>query len=329
MEADIGSTAPYPINLIFVNPDHLHEALDKIGAHRREGKYAIGCWFWELEQIPDEWLWALDEFDEFLVASTFVERALRRVTDKPITLVSLPIFHQIDHGVSRSEFGLPSDKYLFLTTFDFHSSIHRKNPHAVVEAFQSAFPPGRNDVNLLIKSTNGHQYPERLHQLLSYCINDSRIIIKDQLLQRVDVHALQLCADAYISLHRAEGFGLGMAECMALGKPVIGTGWSGNTDFMSAGNSCLVRFTLVAVKPGEYPHKEGSLWAEPDIGHAAQLMNKMAGDVVASATLGQRAAADVARKLSPALLASKLILRFNDLLDNPHRVAASGDSSNQ
>ncbi len=314
LEAHIGLTAPYAINLIFVNPDYLQRALDEIGNQRLEGRYTIGCWFWELESIPDEWLWALDAVDEILVASTFVEAAIKRVTDKPVTLVPLPIFDVADAGVRRSEFGLPANKYLFLTTFDFHSSIHRKNPYAVVEAFQEAFPADRDDVCLLVKSSNGYQHPERLHQLLSCGVDDPRILVRDQVLGRAHLQALQRCTDAYISLHRAEGFGLGLAECMALGKPVIGTAWSGNTDYMSSENSCLVEYTLVNVLPGEYPHNQGALWAQPDISHAAVFMRELVDDAGFSKELGERACSDVRRELSPALVADKLIARFGVVL---------------
>ena len=56
--------------------------------------------------------------------------------------------------------------------------------------------------------------------------------------------ALFARADCYVSLHRAEGFGLTLAEAMALGKPVIATGFSGNTDFMTPANSYLVDWKL-------------------------------------------------------------------------------------
>ena len=44
--------------------------------------------------------------------------------------------------------------------------------------------------------------------------------------------SLMASVDCFVSLHRSEGFGLGMAQSMYLGKPVIATGYSGNMDFM-------------------------------------------------------------------------------------------------
>ena len=57
------------------------------------------------------------------------------------------------------------------------------------------------------------------------------IRIETHTLAPEDRHALTACADIVLSLHRGEGFGLVMAEAMLLGKPVVATGWSGNTDY--------------------------------------------------------------------------------------------------
>ena len=48
-----------------------------------------------------------------------------------------------------------------------------------------------------------------------------------------DVLALMEACDVYVSLHRSEGLGLAMAEAMLMGKPVVATGYSGNTEFMN------------------------------------------------------------------------------------------------
>lgn len=314
LDGRIGSEAPYAINLIFVNPDYLRQAWTSIGPARLEGRYTIACWFWELEGIPDDWRWAVDAVDEIMVASTFVEEAFRRVTDKPILRVPIPISDGVDSGVSRRDFGLSPDEFVFLTTFDFHSSIHRKNPFATVAAFRKAFPVGRDDVRLLVKSSNGYQHPVQLRHLLSIAVEDPRIIVRDQVIDRSHMHALQRCADAYVSLHCAEGFGLGLAECMAMGKPVIGTGWSGNIDFMTSRNSCLVEYTLVPVEPGEYPHVDGAHWAVADIGQAADYMKRMVDDSEFARDLGQRAASDIRKQLSPALAARSLIERLDELV---------------
>lgn len=257
MDAHLGGEANYGINLIFVNPDFMDAAIAKIGREKFAGRHTIACWFWELDSFPVDWLPALEEVDEILVSSRFVGDLVAKVTDKPILLAPLPLSSMPDSGLQRLDFGLREDAFVFLATFDYNSSLARKNPIAVINAFQRAFPEGESGVQLLVKSINGNRYPEALSGVLRAAASDSRIIVRDEVIERNHLQALQRCVDAYVSLHRSEGFGLGMAECMRMGKPVIATGWSGNMEYMTPENACLVDFTMVEVGAGEYIHSYG------------------------------------------------------------------------
>ncbi len=313
LDAHIGEETPYGVNLIFVNPDYLDEAIALIGRERLGNRYLIACWFWELEAFPAAWLPGLKLVDEVMVATQFIETAIKRITDKPVWYVPLPVGEANDSGLTRADFGLDDHAFVFLSTFDFNSSLSRKNPIAVIAAFQQAFADGRPDVRLLIKSSNGHRYRSKLQELLKAAAADRRIIIRDEVIDRSDVQALQRCANAYVSLHRAEGFGLGLAECMQLGKPVIATAWSGNMDFMTTENSCLVDYNLVALREGEYLHCEGQRWAEPSVSHAAEYMRRIVDDEKFAEEIGARAALDVRDRLSPQVTAQRIIQRLNAL----------------
>lgn len=308
--------AVHRVSIIFVNPDCFESAIEKIGRDRLAGKYIIGCWFWELESIPDAWLSALDKVDAIMVASAFIEGAFRSVTDKPILRVPIPLSAVPDSGLQREDFGLEDGCFTFLTSFDFNSSTARKNPLATIAVFRTAFPAERSDVRLVVKSSNGHRYDEDVRDLLSAAFGDSRIIIRDEVIDRAHVHALQRCCDAYVSLHRAEGFGLGLAECMALGKPVIATRWSGNMEFMDVDNSCLVDYTLVPVTEGEYPDSVGASWAEADIKSAAAAMVKLADSPEFAHSTGLKGQQSVRRRLAPASAAKALISQLA-ALDRP------------
>jgi glycosyltransferase involved in cell wall biosynthesis len=311
LDRSIGEAAPYDTNIIFVNPDYLRQAMEAVGPARLQGRYTFACWFWELPRIPQEWLWALDVVDEILVASEFVAQAFRKVTDKPILLVPLPLSESGDSGATRADFALPADKFIFLTSFDFHSSIHRKNPYAAIEAFRKAFPSDRDDVRLLVKTSNGNLYPDQLHGLLALSLQDPRILLRDQIIDQSHMRALQRCSDAYISLHRAEGFGLGLAECMRLGKPVVGTAWSGNMDFMSSDNSCLVDYSLVPVMEGQYTHGASMSWAQADTDHAAAYLRRLVEDDEFRERIARNAATDAKSLLSPESAARSLIARLD------------------
>lgn len=306
LEGHIGTELPHADTLIFVNPDYLELALAAAPARKSRGR-VFACWFWELETLPAAWMAAIDRVDGVLVASSFIESAFRKATDKPILRVPLPIVQTADTGLTRADFGLPEENFVFLCMFDFHSSIERKNPFGVIDAFRAAFPPDRTDVTLLIKTSNGDGALLPLARLLAAASVDARIIVRDDRLPGADVQALQRCCDAYVSLHRAEGFGLSMAEAMALGKPVIATAWSGNLDFMDAENSLLIACTLVPVAPGVYPDAANGRWASPDEGAAAAAMRRLADDRSYARSLGARARASVAETLSPARAADDIL----------------------
>ncbi|MEN5274433.1 glycosyltransferase [Stenotrophomonas lactitubi] len=299
----------FATTLVFVNPDHFSEAMAARGDVERPQR-VVACWFWELPRVPDAWREAVAAVDEIIVATEFVADAFRAVTDKPVTRIPFPLLDAEPSDLVRADFGLLDGAFVFLCTFDCNSSVARKNPGAVISAFRAAFPPERKDVVLMLKSSNGHRNPEALRQLLALAGTDPRILLRDDVIDVRHLQALQRHCDAYVSLHRAEGLGLGMAECMRLGKPVIATGWSGNMDFMNAGNSLLVDYTLVPVKTGEYPHAEGQVWAEPDVRHATTLMQQVVDHPADVADRVERARREIEHGMSlqrsGALLAAYL-----------------------
>ncbi|HEY0333721.1 MAG TPA: glycosyltransferase family 4 protein [Stenotrophomonas sp.] len=313
LDAWIGEDLPHPISIIFVNPDFLEPALAKIGRDRLDGKYLIACWFWELDRIPDAWLPAIAQVDEIMVATKFVQAAFQKVTNKPVVHVPQPLSLQPGSKLQRADFSLEEGKFIFLVTFDFHSWVARKNPYAAIEAFTQAFGSERDDVRLLIKSSNGYRHPEHFRKLLNVAARDARIVVRDDVIDKAHVVALQRCCDAYVSLHRAEGFGLGLAECMAMGKPVIGTAWSGNMDFMTERNSCLVGYHLVPVTEGDYPGAEKAEWANANVCQAAEFMRRLVDEPGFATRLGAAAAADVARTNSIALAGDLLGSRLSEL----------------
>ena len=127
----------------------------------------------------------------------------------------------------------------------------RKNPLGVLRAFQAAFPDRGDAVALLVKTTGlppPHLATEACQDvqrsLQAAAAADERIRIIDRILSRDDMLGLIEQSGCFVSLHRSEGFGLGMAEAMALGTPVIGTDYSGNRDFLTEGTGFPVGYSL-------------------------------------------------------------------------------------
>jgi glycosyltransferase involved in cell wall biosynthesis len=314
------SVTPYIVDelrhrcaLYCVNPDMMYCVQPLIETSSAMGGYNIGYWYWELERIPAAWNNALALFDEIWVATEFVAAAMRAATSMPVMKITPPIAVRLLRPYRRSDFALPENRFLFLFSFDFHSFPKRKNPEGAVKAFRKAFGD-RSDVGLVLKSINGERYPERLAQIEELAGHDERIAMFDRFLSRDEVSGLQSVVDCFVSLHRAEGLGLGLAESMYQRKPVIGTRYSGNLEFMNDDNSCLVDCELVPVRKGEYLYDDERFrWAEPDLDQAAHYMRRLVDDPPFRERIAQNGQDSIRARFNGAAAAASIRRRLEDL----------------
>lgn len=279
----------YLTNLFPMAVNEAHSAILDIGMDNYNRHYNIGYVPWELPRWPKAWMHYLDLLDEFWVSTTFTYNSLRPFTEKPVRLMPLAVTIDEVAPVKRSDFGLPDDAFLFFFSFDVTSSVHRKNPFAAIRAFKRAFPLGTEPVGLVVKVMNLDPLVPNWHKLKKLAGDDSRIHFISGTLSRPTLMGLVSSCDSYVSLHRAEGFGRGPAEAMLLGKPVIVTGFSGNIDFTKPHNSCVVDYELVDVQPHEYHFGEGQQWADANVDHAAEYMQKLSQDQEFATGLGNAA----------------------------------------
>lgn len=272
--------APYAVNIFCLT------AFDtaRVFLERRklfEGRYNIGWWPWELPTWPQNWNIVFSLVDEVWAATTFthqmyVQTAARALAAPPtVTLAPMAVSVKRIQAVKRADFGLREDHFLFLYVFDFNSYLTRKNPFAVLKAFQNAFEGSNDSVGLVLKTMNSDPLSQKWKHFIQESEKDPRVIVLDTTLSRGEVLGLINICDAYVSLHRSEGFGRTLAEAMAFGKPVIGTNFSGNVDFLSHSNGYPVKWKFRRVKAGEYPFitpLDNAWWADPDISDAALQM---------------------------------------------------------
>ena len=220
----------YDVNIFCIDVYYLLFLLDKYGVDLIRGRYNIILFFWETSVVPKDRLKLLSYFDEIWAASRYNFDTLSSSLRAPVCHLPIPIKMDYIPGIpSKSSFEL-EDKFTFLFCFDMSSSMKRKNPVAIIEAFRRAFPQ-RNDVQLVIKSQNGQHHPKDLNSVLELIKSDSRIRWIDESMSQSRRYDLINACDCYISLHRAEGLGLTMAEAMLMEKPVIATGYSGISRF--------------------------------------------------------------------------------------------------
>jgi glycosyltransferase involved in cell wall biosynthesis len=310
----MSSNNPFRVNLLHLNADQMASAPELIGRGTFSSRYTIGYWAWELAEFPDALVPAFDAVHEVWVPSQFVADALSRKTSKPVLVFPHRVERNFGPGMPLRQLGIPPETVKFLTAVDFNSYIERKNIYGAITAFRSAFAQDDTRAHLIIKVHGGaNAFTTQRRELREIVGGDPRISLIDQVMQRADFGALQRAIDVFVSLHRAEGFGLPIAECMAQGKLVIATDYSGSTDFVSNDCAMPVPYQLVPVGRHAYPFGDGQFWAEPDLDAAAQSMQTAVAHPELRLALGRSAAKVIATKFSAKSVGLKMASRLDEI----------------
>jgi glycosyltransferase involved in cell wall biosynthesis len=296
--------------IVAVNADELPSFVGRLGEDYFQGP-RIGIWGWETDTIPARWQRAFALVQEVWVYSRFMAQNIGAVAPVPTIALPPPVQAPAEPAAPL-RLDVPDDGFLFLFVFDYLSTIQRKNPVGLIEAFKRAFAPGEGP-RLLLKTINGPLRPLAEEEVLWAAHGRPDIHVIDRSLSGDELNGLMARCDAYVSLHRSEGFGLTMAEAMAIGKPVIGTGYSGNLDFMNAENSYLVDYELGRVGPDCEIYPPEGTWAKPSVEHAAERMRRVVERPEEAAAIGARARADIARELSAQATGAAMRRRLEEL----------------
>jgi len=302
-------SAAAALSITVANADSL-KALQEFLPGSHWAKRNVGYWVWETEELPKIRRESQRAFDQIWTPSEYSAAAIRKTIDLPV--------HVLPHMLStdlldsaradRARFGLPQDARLFGFSFDPLSSIERKNVRGLIEAFERAFSPKEN-VYLILKVNGRAAGAFEYEQVRANCKSD-RILFMDATLDRQNNFDFLASLDVYVSLHRSEGFGLTCAEAMALGLPVIASGYSGNVDFMSESNSLLIPTRAIETDRPFGPYPAGTRWGEPDVEAAAHAMRQML-DRTARVSLGAAGRSSIRATLNPDRLAA----RARDLIE--------------
>ncbi|AXH57824.1 glycosyl transferase family 1 [Pseudomonas amygdali pv. tabaci str. ATCC 11528] len=282
---------PSPINIFHINGNEVDQVWKHMNYNRPWTGYNVIYPLWELPRYPKEWAAELDRFDEVWAPSKFIMEGLQEVCKKPVIHMPLATEIKLDSLLSRRFFGLPEADYVFLFFYDLRSYATRKNPEGVLNAFNKFLAKRPYAKAHLVIKVNGVETNPKEFDALRERVQElqGRVTLIHQSMSSNDVKNLLRCSDCFISLHRSEGYGFGVAEAMALGKPAIATAYSGNMDFMTEDTSLAVNYHLVPVLEGEYPHHENQRWAEPDYEQAAKYMIDLVDDPAMGRTIGNRA----------------------------------------
>jgi glycosyltransferase involved in cell wall biosynthesis len=311
---------PHGVNVIHLDPPASRDIDHHHGKAFRAGKYNIAYFAWELPEYPDTWVPAFDYYDEVWCPSDFTAAAIAIKSPLPVLTMPHAITVTPPAGTTaqlRARFNLPPEKFLFLTLFDLNSYSARKNPRAAIEAFRRSglvrAAGASGSAGLVIKVQNVVGNEADFATLQASVADLPGTVLLTETLSRADIYALEAACDCFVSLHRSEGFGLAVAESMALGKPVISTDWSATAEFVTPENGCPVRAKLVTLEQNHGPYPKGATWADPDPEHAAEWMRRLFADRALGARLGAAARETIATRFAPAVIGARYRRRLESI----------------
>lgn len=239
--------------------------------------------FWEFEDGLIECHPELFKgYDHAVVFSTFCYEAMKRIApfgfDIRLMRYPLPLTkHQFDRAATRTRFDISRTAFAVLFNFNIHAGFDRKNPLGAIRAFGRAF--SNNPDTRLILKVSGSEGREAEILEMRECANDlgifNQVTVITDSLTHDEILALTGSCDAYLSLHRGEGLGLGMLEAMSVEVPVVATAYGGNTEFTTQETAFLVPYALTPANTRFAAYRHVSKWADPDIDVAARFLKNL------------------------------------------------------
>ncbi len=261
--------------LILGQPKDYHRLLAQPPLGFREG-YRIGYLVTEFETAPQGWEFIFDIVHEIWTPSAFCANAIAQATGIPVKVVPYPVSIQDVPPLPRRRFDIDGRQFLGMAIMDLSSCPERKNPLAHVKAWKLAF--GNDPTAHLIMKVRFNKYTQFARKELIEAVGGAQNIrLVEEVFDDASMCAFQRMADVYLSLHRAEGYGLNIHEMLEIGTPVIATGWSGNMDFMLRyPHAIAVPFKLVPYSDPTFQYQgEGLYWAEADIEATASALRSL------------------------------------------------------
>ena len=316
----------WPVALALFNADSIGNFFTLKGKEFLAAQYRIALWVWELPTLNPEWMINLHPFDEIWVPSQFVQHAVQVYTNKPVEL--FPYILEIDESKLplaadiRSRFDIPVSAFMFLYAFDASSYLDRKNPEALLSSFSTQFA-GDKDTVLVLKISYSQKNKELALLLEKYKQKlGSQLIIVDQVLSPEDVRGLIRATDCYVSPHRSEGFGLTLAEAMLLGRPVIGTNFSGVCDFLNEETGYPCSYSYQEIKKSIGPYSMGAVWAEVDRQELSRLMGVVKSNYAEALMKATVARARLSEQLSAKTVGARMQSRLEAIYDRMKKISA-------
>jgi glycosyltransferase involved in cell wall biosynthesis len=306
-------------NIVHMNADSISYFFSQVGEDCLKGKYNIGLWVWELAAFRPDWFESFQPFQEIWVPSEFCRQSISAVSPIPVHVIPHVVSKEINiHTNQRGYFNLPEDAFIFGYMFDCTSSVIRKNPFALIEAFKSVFKKDQK-VILFLKISNGIHDPELYRKVQNAIDGYPNILTIEHSLDEIELARFYDAIDCYASPHRTEGFGLTLAEAMLAGKPVIATDYGGSVDFVKSEHAYPVQYRLIPIAEKHGPYLTDYLWAEPDVDHLIECLSEVYENPEIALSRGKAAQQFITKYYSMDYVAGLMRDRLMEILQSNAR----------
>ena len=275
--------APAPLDLAAVEnvyflcqPDRCATVCQLLRPETIAHAWRVGRWVWETPLFPDDWRFAEALVHEVWAPSEFCATTFRSALNVPVKVVPHAVTPPPDPGLDmRARLGVAREAFMGLAIMDIRSCPERKNPWAHVRAWKAAF--GDDPAKVLVMKLRVGKHTRvvlaELRELIGGAPN-FRLVTEE--MSDEEIAALHHAADLYLSLHRSEGFGLPIYESLLLGKRVVATHWSANTEYGPRfPNYVGVPAQMTRYRDWTGHYADGAFeWAEPDLNVLRSLMGR-------------------------------------------------------
>lgn len=322
------------VAIVHLNPDSWHLLTDEQKEIITSAKQRIGYWVWETDTLPPAWRHDLYSVDRIWAPSTYCAEIFATEVGVPVDVVPHPV--QVPHSIPDNRnsllrrFQINPDQRVILYIFDGSSYLIRKNPEALVRAF-AASKLAESGWLLVLKVKHLHDRPEAGKALTELVNATLGVRIIDATLDSEEIINLLAAADIYVSPHCSEGFGLTVAEAMALGKPVVATDFSGTRDFLNISCGYPVSAKAITLTENHGHYLKGHGWAKIDEFELATTLARAADDVLngSAEEIGSMARANIATLLSYDSVASAIKKSISATVKDTDRKLSFGPRSNR
>ena len=269
------------------------------------GRANVGVWAYEVDPAPFWWGREARRLDEIWASSPFVAEILGGVVDVPVLGIPPAVIVECTEANSV-------DRRAVVVLADGWSSLARKNPLGAAEAYCAVVDP-HDGFELIVKTWNGAADTFELDRLREIATARPDVRLLDEFLTRSELLTLFSRAACFLSLHRAEGFGLPLFEAMSFDVPVVCTMGSGPGSLIDESMARLVAAVPASVGDSTILYDRDAKWLDPDLADGSTRLREALDDPTGSADRVAAAKAFVREQLSPAAIGARVASRIEEL----------------